>query len=640
MIYRWTDFRAAIHDDECVRPQIHLAVALAAALCVLALASIFQIVWIVWLLGIVCGLLVAVLYFLHVYVNLAKWNARPERDMYLIVVGTAAALLVNSVVRDTGTQLNLLAWGCISLSLMGLFAYLAIQLFRLVSNGFVYGVFPVREFTDKATLCATRDNIDDPYEFHISHLSQGLLWDPVFPVSDDDHAIITAIGGQPWLPGELQWPRDDQGVPLHFFAQIDLESLPVLQAVDPHIGSLPTHPVTGVLFIFLLAGVDNDEIFDSHEQAQCKVLYSRTAGKPTTHRDLPSDLPPLNPYVQWHPFLWDYSVAKFGYAGARPNRTLPRVPLKAKSCLTNHDFPELAAIGAGSPVSEIKRKWLITLRRAEISREQDPLDVEPRQIPLGFPSLRWPWLLRFQRSDDFSTSSRVTDVPQNYPWHWLQIERTALAVVAHCIQLDERSGTSSTALGSLMHHREQAYEWIKVATGYPEFSEVDASHRLEFQQWLQQMVDIQSETPCEVIRRFRDLQPHSDETDQGILISHCVDVRTFARGVLNDGFFMAWPYCAASGKLSMIPAEFIQAMKPGHVSGSDGPVLIHQTFGELGETYQDDPSQRGFVPLLQIASAKAGNLCLGSSVGKVSFWIDPAAMARSDFSDVTACFHM
>jgi len=635
----WRVFRAPIHDDRCVRPQTHLAMALAGTLCVLALSFGYQIVWLIWLISIGCALIFTAVYFLKVWFGLACWDARPGRELYLYVIGVPVLLFVYRYISNPGPHFTVLAFGVIEFALVGLFTYLAVQIFRLISNGFVYGIFPARGFTDEQTLGDAEGDCDGPYAFHISHLSQALLWKPVYPIDGDVVAIATAIGGKPWLPDGLQWPCDGQGVPLHFLAQIDLSSLPPSQAAKPPVNVLPNHPGSGTLFIFLRVGIDDDEIFAADEQVPCKVLYTESECTSAMTRTPPDDLPPLNPYIQWHHFLWDYSVAELGYAGARPNCLLPRVPLVAIPCLTNHNFTELALVGAGESVAAIKRQWLIALRRAEISLGEDPLDAGPRQIPLGFPKLRWPWLDRFQHSDDYRLSGRGTDVPQNYPWHWLQIERTALVVVAHLIKLSNRGGARVTALSSLMRHRERAFKWIELATGHRQFTAVDAGNRQAFQRWLQQMVDIQDEEPGKVIQCFREAQPGSDESDQMILIHHRVDVKSFMDSVLDDGFFMAWPYCVASGNQGMVPPEFICAMHPGHVSGSGGSSLIHQTFGELGDVYQDDPSEQGFVPLLQIASDKGANLCWGSSVGKVSFWIDPAALARSDFSDVVARFH-
>jgi hypothetical protein len=69
------------------------------------------------------------------------------------------------------------------------------------------------------------------------------------------------LGGLPRLPSDLQWPRDDEGAPLHFAAQIDLSDL-------PDTGERRLLPREGLLYFFV-----NTFKADSEMNVPSRTLY-------------------------------------------------------------------------------------------------------------------------------------------------------------------------------------------------------------------------------------------------------------------------------------------------------------------------------------------------------------------------------
>ncbi len=72
-----------------------------------------------------------------------------------------------------------------------------------------------------------------------------LLFHSPFACSDD---ATSWIGGAPRAPGNFEWPKDTDGTPLHFIAQIDLASL----KPEPQTGLRPPGlPSEGALLVFI-----------------------------------------------------------------------------------------------------------------------------------------------------------------------------------------------------------------------------------------------------------------------------------------------------------------------------------------------------------------------------------------------------
>ena len=92
------------------------------------------------------------------------------------------------------------------------------------------------------------------------------------------------FGGLPRLPDDMEWPCQDNGLPTHFLAEIDLARLP--SSHDGH--QAVKIPRKGTLFVFAPMGEDG---FHGDQKAQ--VLYTAKSVKRLAERDPPQGLPNL-----------------------------------------------------------------------------------------------------------------------------------------------------------------------------------------------------------------------------------------------------------------------------------------------------------------------------------------------------------
>lgn len=98
-------------------------------------------------------------------------------------------------------------------------------------------------------------------------------------MATDEQAVV--IGGLPRLPADMDWPRQADGTPTHFFAEIDLSRLP--REHDAH--RTPDFPEKGTLFVFLPLG---DSGFHGNYGAQ--VLFTEASVATLPERNPPDDL--------------------------------------------------------------------------------------------------------------------------------------------------------------------------------------------------------------------------------------------------------------------------------------------------------------------------------------------------------------
>lgn len=95
---------------------------------------------------------------------------------------------------------------------------------------------------------------------------------------------LNRLGGLPDLPSDLEWPRNGEGLPLHFLAQLNLSELPS----TPLKPGGPALPSTGMLYFFAFL---DEELIWSDDPRSTRVLYSATpAFAPCA---LPADIPDI-----------------------------------------------------------------------------------------------------------------------------------------------------------------------------------------------------------------------------------------------------------------------------------------------------------------------------------------------------------
>ena len=95
------------------------------------------------------------------------------------------------------------------------------------------------------------------------------------------------FGGAPQLPAAIDWPEAPSGI-LHFFAQIDLASLPRSMEQAGQTFEMPAFPESGTLFFFL--PLFGDEIF----QTGAEVLFVPDGVKGVPERLPPEDIPGID----------------------------------------------------------------------------------------------------------------------------------------------------------------------------------------------------------------------------------------------------------------------------------------------------------------------------------------------------------
>jgi len=135
----------------------------------------------------------------------------------------------------------------------------------------------------------------------------------------DTFRSASKLGGLPWLPKGVAWPRQLKSkTPLHFLAQIDLAALP-RSPLEPGGPKLPT---TGILYFFadmyetMLWGDDEVGAVDDFKYST-RVIYSAAPG--AAPGVAPTELPPQ----VGHAFGQD------GGGRSRGLRIFPEAPLNA-----------------------------------------------------------------------------------------------------------------------------------------------------------------------------------------------------------------------------------------------------------------------------------------------------------------------
>lgn len=134
---------------------------------------------------------------------------------------------------------------------------------------------------------------------------------------------FSCLGGLPWLPDGVAWPRSQDGIPLHFLASINLAELPK---------GFPQLPIEGVLFFFAL--IDEEMDWDHRKPgSHYKVIHCPHLGDGPAAR--PADLIPVE--GDFHRFDEMFRMED------EPRTTVyPRWPLEF---LRINSWPDAAALG-------------------------------------------------------------------------------------------------------------------------------------------------------------------------------------------------------------------------------------------------------------------------------------------------------
>ncbi len=223
--------------------------------------------------------------------------------------------------------------------------------------------------------------------------------------------------------------------------------------------------------------------------------------------------------------------------------------------------------------------------------------------------------------EDLRGNLAYVDVPETFPWRWMQIEKIAQALYAILRKKELRQILHPTDPMDQFYtlcqsELKTARFWIKLAVSKGWFVPVDREQAWAFRNWLQAILNHQ----------YHDKVEHPDAIRNAVVITNTM------QRILTSGFFGSWPYIAAEGDFRDIPESFIMALKNGHAPCNWGGFQVHQMFGAAHEV-QDTAQADEKLLLLQLASDHGADMIWGD-VGMLQLWIDRDDLKNADFSRV------
>ena len=413
--------------------------------------------------------------------------------------------------------------------------------------------------------------------FEITHFVSAVLLKQIYPPNESSRDVSTFLGGSPWLPSSISWPINELNKPLHFFAQIDLEELPNRVFKEKNIVDLPRFATKGSLFFFLTI---SDELYEHEDKGVCKVVYYPGRTTKEMSREIPTELDPLEYGVIIHSQLWDYKVVKKGHAISRRTYSLPRVPLSTSAFLSNSGFSNFEFPKFPRTLTK-HGAWLVRAKPFQLGEINNDINWNSHDrfgMRFGFPDLAWNWLDElYDKSDvERNVDSNALEIPKNYPWCWLQIERTAQSFISY---ID--NGHFRTESNFIEPYISDAINWISLSQKYEVFQSIGNDVRVEFRNWIQSILDSKYEN--ETVKQDRKAAFGDKEKAKEWRESYWeryYQVKELVKRIVHEGFFSSWPYCVASANFAELPKDFVERMEPGHASGNQGDLRIHQMFGE------------------------------------------------------------
>lgn len=406
------------------------------------------------------------------------------------------------------------------------------------------------------------------------------------------------FGGLPRLPDHYEWPRDGNGVPLHFLAQIDCADIAFETAL----------PERGVLFFF--AREEEEQIWndDRVNKDAARVIYALDAFAMTPLRAHPDDLEPVGG-GDYPPRAWRELLPP-GEQGSAVHVEWPIQPLAIETW-PDALFEEPAEQGNG---------WLTRLS-AMLQPKAPPIDwqaYDARQKSYAerLEALRGQahWKATGQARDagerpifhDHHMAQAIFEYadkgPLAYPQHWVQVEYAVRAFIN-----DFRDGRTHPILDEAQ--LPAARGWLEKAQQASAEQAVAVSDHAAFRDWLMTL-----EKPRE------DEPPNAAPYAQFVFTSLLSQIR----------FWAGDPARAAS-----IPPHIYEAMRFYFVGETVWGLQYSQMMGHAPSTQEplhpDDP----MLCLLNLASDEGLGWMFGD-VGNATFYISREDLARRDFSRVEA----
>ena len=433
----------------------------------------------------------------------------------------------------------------------------------------------------------------------------------IYPPTRKDFSNKSFIGGEPFLPDKIEWPLSKSGKPLHFLAQIECSSLPVSMKLTDKIFPIKNSLTVGFLYFFALC--DNSQELCFGDDFPTKVIYWPHNIDNVQARKVPEQITEIcftsNRHFSYHEIEDRYKFY-----------TYPRVPLHFSAYMSsseespfyNKDLPFLVAPN-NYFLDKVLFNELMTKTRIEKLKQISPINLSN----CGYPYISWPWLTKQPNN----SNGEAVDIPETYPWKWLVIERTALAIHYELNTQFGRSKFKDALLDAWPNVIKESKNWVKEALVFDKLDDVDTNKTQEFQNWISAL--------------WNEKESDSLTCKDKISTRHTA-VTSSLKNALKSGLYAAWSYIASSGNLQGIDNSFIEELSSGHQPGNWGPQQIHQMFG-IARTIQgyntNVPEEH--ILLLQLSSDCGADMMFGD-VGMIQFWIKPEDLERLNFENTVA----
>lgn len=401
------------------------------------------------------------------------------------------------------------------------------------------------------------------------------------------------FGGLPTLPAHYDWPRNSDGVPLHFLVQVDCAEIPFRTAL----------PERGMLFFF---GRDDEEQYWQRDPPSnnCRVVYALDAFAATPPRDAPADLQPIGGVSRTAP---ERPFLRLWEAGSNLHVEWPIQPLPIDTWPgALHAYP-----GESDPKWLSFADWgrhLFGSKRAAASARQQA-EERGRQYQESLRSLRAdafaratgePWEVRdvdMPRDVGLAIFGHDENGPEAYPQYWITLHYAVRSVLFFPYQMGQVRGSAEEE-----RVLSTGGEWLRRSEEHDLDEPVSGADRADFRTWLAG------------IRRWRG-EEHallSLNAAEHVVHSLAATIRAWAGDALRAARLSPWIYSQMRFAFSGAYSQML-----GHSPASDNATSV------------DEPA----ICLLNLASDGA----LGrffDEAGYGSFWIEPDDLARRDFSKV------
>lgn len=460
---------------------------------------------------------------------------------------------------------------------------------------------------------------------------------PVYPPEGREFRGLNFLGGNPWLPKHVKWPRTDGGIPMSFLGQVRLADLPRrFRLGDGSWAEVDLLPRKGFLYFF--AELAEWGAFEEAPGSVAVIWAEITDGM----REVP---PPEDLTGRWQ-------VPQEGIWGedSFPERTpkaSAKVPVTVVPYASNPSFNQLRvnmkyqANRADRDIVDIREltgDWQVeALNRLFGPRGPGLLTGEPT-VGLGLP-----WL-GYGAADRPHAGGEIWDLPEDgrkpWPWAWLVVDCTAQAVAA--------------ARGKAWRgEAEAARAWIARADAAGLHTGVPKRDAAEFRDWMQTLAHMTdpdepvsaadlaaAKAAREDTARFglrRSVRSHLERIIGRRLPQKAAPGRAPAQAyglerAIANGIAAAVPFLIATSARSLLPQRLI-ALLAAHYDTRFRGHEVHQMLGAPWSVQNVAVTRAKQVMLLQLVPDERLGWHWGD-LGTLQIWIDEADLRARRFDRI------